>query len=75
MEECIPQFRTERLLLRELNEADAKSYEKHFADYEVVRWLTRAVPWPYPAGGVRGWIREQVLPVQGRDRGVGHLPS
>ena len=70
MTERIPQLITERLLLSGLVEDDADSYEQHFADYEVVRWLTRTVPWPFPAGGVRSWICDQVLPVQGKERWV-----
>ena len=66
----IPTLFTERLALRGVTEADAAAYERHFVDYEVIRHLSAAVPWPYPEGGVRAFIRDQVLPAQGRDRWV-----
>ena len=66
----IPDLSTDRLLLRGVTEADVEAYERHFIDYEVVRHLAAAVPWPYPAGGVRAFIRDQVIPTQGRDRWV-----
>jgi hypothetical protein len=46
----LPVFTTERLILREVTEADASSYEKNFVDYEVISQLAATVPWPYPEG-------------------------
>jgi [ribosomal protein S5]-alanine N-acetyltransferase len=46
----LPVFTTERLILREVTEADAPSYEKNFVDYEVISQLAATVPWPYPEG-------------------------
>jgi len=66
----IPTLVTERLILRGVTEADAESYERHFVDYEVIRHLSADVPWPYPADGVRNFIREAILPAQGHDRWV-----
>lgn len=66
----IPQLFTERLTLRGVTEADVEAYERHFIDYEVVRHLSAVIPWPYPEDGVRTFICDQVLPVQGRDRWV-----
>jgi ribosomal-protein-alanine N-acetyltransferase len=66
----IPTFNTSRLILRELIEDDAPSFERHFVDYNVIRTLTTLVPWPYPAGGVLEFIRTQILPRQGIDRWV-----
>ncbi|MGD0676239.1 MAG: GNAT family N-acetyltransferase [Polyangiaceae bacterium] len=48
----VPTLETERLWLRALSELDAESYERHFADYEVLRFLSRRAPWPFPPGGV-----------------------
>jgi RimJ/RimL family protein N-acetyltransferase len=62
----IPVFETERLLLRGVNEADVPAYERNFVDWEVIGQLGAAVPWPYPAAGVRDFIRS-VLPRQGKD--------
>jgi RimJ/RimL family protein N-acetyltransferase len=66
----LPVFETKRLILRGVTEADALSYQKYFADYEVIRHLTRLVPWPYPEGGALSYIRNVILPVQGKDRWV-----
>ena len=72
----LPVFTTERLILREVTEADAPAYEKNFVDYEVISQLAAAVPWPYPAGGVLDFIRRQIVPRQGNDRWVwGILPK
>lgn len=66
----IPTLFTERLVLRGITEADAEDYARYFVDYEVIRHLSAAVPWPFPEDGVRAFIRDQVLPVQGRNRWV-----
>jgi [ribosomal protein S5]-alanine N-acetyltransferase len=66
----VPTLFTERLELRPVTEADADACERHFADYEVIRHLSSAVPWPYPEGGALAHIREVVLPAQGRGRWV-----
>ena len=65
-----PTFATARLVLRELSLSDAPAYERHFVDYEVIRNLSSAVPWPYPEGGVLEYIRDNVVPNQGLDRWV-----
>ena len=61
---------TERLLLKAVAETDIPSYEKHFVDYEVIRHLASVVPWPYPENGVRDFIKENILPKQGKDKWV-----
>jgi ribosomal-protein-alanine N-acetyltransferase len=66
----VPTFETERLLLRELVEADAPAYERYFVDYEVIRHLAGSVPWPYPDDGVTNYIRSDIIPEQGRERWV-----
>ena len=64
----IPEFTTKRLFLRGLRLSDAKSYEKHFADYEIIQYLNSTVPWPYPQGGVKDFFKNIILPKQGVDR-------
>ena len=64
----IPEFVTKRMILRAVRESDAASYTEHFVDYEVIRNLAAAVPWPYPDDGVIEFIRRTILPNQGRDR-------
>jgi [ribosomal protein S5]-alanine N-acetyltransferase len=67
---AVPTLLTERLALRAVTEADVDAYERHFVDYEIIRYLSACVPWPYPEGGVADFIREEIVPAQGRDRWV-----
>lgn len=64
----IPEFQTQRLILRGVTLQDAPSYTKHFVDYEVIRKLSRTAPWPYPENGVEEYLKNVILPVQGIDR-------
>ncbi len=66
----VPTFETKRLILRELVENDAPSYQKHFANWEVVKTLANVLPWPYPEGGALDYIKNFVTPHQGRDKWV-----
>jgi [ribosomal protein S5]-alanine N-acetyltransferase len=66
----LPTFQTKRLILRGVTEADAPAWQKNFADYEVIRYLAHHVPWPYPADGVITFLKERVLPFQGKDKWV-----
>ena len=63
----LPEFTTQRLFLRGIRLSDTDSYEKHFADYEVVQFLRSSVPWPYPKGGAREYFMKVMLPGQGVD--------
>ncbi len=60
----IPEFQTERLFLRGITLEDTSSYQKHFVDYEVVRYLADHVPWPYPENGIEEFLKEYILPNQ-----------
>lgn len=62
-----PTLETERLILHAATPEHAEAYEAEFNDYEVIRQLSAAVPWPYPAGGVRAYI-EGLIPKLGEDR-------
>mgnify|MGYP006271799953 CR=1 FL=1 len=64
----IKQFETERLILRGVTEADIPCYQKHFADYEIIRHLTKSAPWPYPEDGAERFLKDVILPRQGNDR-------
>ena len=61
----IPEFHTKRLILRGLQLSDMESYEKNFADYEVVKCLSDSIPWPYPKGGAKEHFLKNILPTQG----------
>lgn len=64
----LPEFETDRLYLRGVLLEDAESYEKNFANYEVIQHLSHQVPWPYPKGSVRGFLEDLILPEQGIKR-------
>jgi len=63
----VPNLETPRLLLRDILLVDQAAYEKNFADYEVIRHLAAAIPWPYPQGGVATFL-ETLRPDQGKTR-------
>lgn len=66
----IPSFETGRLILRAVELSDADAYKKHFVDYEVIRYLSSLVPWPYPEHGVHDFIKNVIIPNQGQGRWV-----
>jgi hypothetical protein len=43
-----PVFQTSRLFLKFPEAAHLAAYSKNFVDYEVLRFLSSRVPWPYP---------------------------
>ncbi len=57
-----PVLETRRLLLRPLELADAEQAQALFPRWEIVRFLTNAVPWPFPADGCRTYYRDVALP-------------
>jgi len=59
---------TERLCLRGPVLSDVESYARNFVDYDIIRFLSAVVPWPYPEGGVQQYFEEVLLPQQGLDR-------
>ncbi len=54
--------RTERLVLRPLELADAAQIQEVFPHWEIVRFLMNVVPWPYPPDGAEFYVREVALP-------------
>ena len=57
-----PTLETARLLLRLLRLADAEQIQEIFPQWEIVRYLTSAIPWPYPADGALVFCRDHALP-------------
>lgn len=57
---------TSRLWLRPLELGDAAQTQILFPQWEVVRFLTKAVPWPYPADGAETYYRDVALPAMER---------
>jgi ribosomal-protein-alanine N-acetyltransferase len=51
---------TARLMLRPLRLDDAPAIQRRFPRWEVVRWLTVLVPWPYPEDGAVTYIRRSL---------------
>jgi len=58
----LPRLHTPRLLLRPLELDDAAAIQRIFPQWEIVRYLSARVPWPYPADGALGFVRDVVLP-------------
>jgi len=57
---------TVRLWLRPLELADADEAQVLFPHWEIVRYLTREVPWPYPPDGALVFYRDKALPAAAR---------
>lgn len=64
----VPTFTTERLIVRAMVPADVPAYQANFNDWEVIRHLSRKVPWPYPDDGAKCYIEQLVIPLQGQGR-------
>lgn len=63
----LPKFETPRLILRDVSVEDAPSYQEGFANYNVVRYLNHNVPWPYPNNGAKEFIKNIIIPTQGKN--------
>jgi ribosomal-protein-alanine N-acetyltransferase len=57
-----PEGRTERLILQPLGLEDAPQIQAIFPNWEVVRYLRKVVPWPYPPDGARQFLEQVALP-------------
>jgi [ribosomal protein S5]-alanine N-acetyltransferase len=62
----MPTLETPRLLLRPLELADAEQAQVLFPHWEIVRYLDKIVPWPYPPNGAFTWYRDFALPAMER---------
>jgi len=65
-ETLIPTLETRRLVLQPLQLADAEQTQLLFPHWEIVRYLNKAVPWPYPADGAYRNIHDSALPAMDR---------
>jgi [ribosomal protein S5]-alanine N-acetyltransferase len=59
---AIPTLTTSRLVLRPLDLADADAVQVIFPNWEIVRFMSSSIPWPYPADGALTFIRDIALP-------------
>jgi len=66
LEKVIPQLQTSRLFLHPLGLADAQQAQLLFPHWEIVRYLSNTVPWPYPPDGAYTFYRDAVLPAMDR---------
>jgi RimJ/RimL family protein N-acetyltransferase len=57
---------TPRLVLRPLELVDAEQAQRLFPQWEIVRFLTNRVPWPFPDDGVFTHYRDVTLPAMER---------
>ncbi len=57
----IPPLETQRLWLRPLTLWDADRIQERFPDWDVVRLMSAAIPWPYPPDGALTWCRDVAL--------------
>lgn len=64
----MPEFKTERLLLKPVTLKDVEAYQRHFSDYEIIRFLGKGVPWPYPENGVKDYLSNMIFPYQGSSK-------
>ena len=55
-------LQTERLLLQPLQLADAERTQRLFPQWEIVKFLSTQIPWPYPADGAFTYYRDVALP-------------
>jgi len=63
----VPPLETARLTLQPLEFCDAEQIQLLFADWEIVRYLTASVPWPYPADGAATWCRNALRAIERGD--------
>ena len=56
------ELQTKRVLLRPLQLADAEQSQLLFPQWEIVKFLTSKVQWPYPAGRALSYYRDEALP-------------
>lgn len=62
----VPALETRRLILRPLELADAEQAQVLFPRWEIVQFLAKAVPWPYPPDGAYTFYRDVALPAMER---------
>jgi ribosomal-protein-alanine N-acetyltransferase len=60
------ELHTQRLLLKPLELADAEQAQLLFPQWEIVRYLSNIVPWPYPPDGTVRYYRDVALPAMQR---------
>jgi RimJ/RimL family protein N-acetyltransferase len=62
----VPVLETARLILRPLAIDDAPALQELFPHWEIVRYLSTRVPWPYPEDGALQFVQNIALPAMER---------
>jgi len=65
----VPDLETRRLILRPLEIGDVEATQRLFPHWEIVRYMGKVIPWPYPADGALTFIRDVALPEMARGGG------
>ena len=60
----LPKLETPRLILRPLELADAEQIQARFPHWEIVKYLAKVVPWPYPADGARAFLERALAAME-----------
>lgn len=53
---------TPRLRIRPVRMSDAPAIQTHISQWDVAKYLTHRIPWPYPADGAVTFLRNVALP-------------
>ncbi|HYA16553.1 MAG TPA: GNAT family N-acetyltransferase [Bryobacteraceae bacterium] len=61
-----PPLETPRLVLQPLALEDARQVQPLFGQWEVLKYLADAVPWPFPPDGALVYYRDVALPAMAR---------
>jgi RimJ/RimL family protein N-acetyltransferase len=62
----VPALETARLVLKPLTLEDADRIQELFPQWEIVRYMSNVIPWPYPPDGALIFIRDIALPAVAR---------
>ena len=55
-------IKTKRLALRVPTLDDAEFIQREFAKWEIIKYLNKNIPWPYPDDGAEYFLKEMLLP-------------
>lgn len=64
-----PEMMTKRLILRPLRPEDAVQIQNKFPRWEIVRYLTSSVPWPFPEGAAQHYVDNVALAASRNGKG------
>lgn len=62
MRNDVPRLQGERIALEPLVLADSHAIQRLFPHWEIVRYLSHGMQWPYPVDGARRLLQEVTFP-------------